>query len=161
MNQKFQLAATVIVCLFIYSCGSSPQTPSSTSSSVDSSMIKPEANAGAADSKGTGKFTDVKLTHPLDKKMIAAGISTYDIKCGACHRLTNEKLVGPGWKEVTDRRTPEWIMNFITNTDEMIDKDAAAQAMLEKCMVRMPNQHLKDEEAREVLEFMRQNDGKN
>jgi hypothetical protein len=52
-------------------------------------------------------------------------------------------------------------MNFITNTDEMIDKDPNAQAMLEQCMVRMPNQHLSDDEARNILEFMRQNDGKN
>jgi hypothetical protein len=29
-------------------------------------------------------------------------------------------------------------MNFVTNTDEMIDKDPAAQALLDKCMVRMP-----------------------
>lgn len=111
--------------------------------------------------KGEGKFTDVKLTHPLDKKMITAGKAIYDVKCGSCHKLTDEKLVGPGWKGVTDRRTPEWIMNFVTNTDFMIDKDPAAQAMLEKCMVRMSNQHISDEDARNVLEFQRSNDGKN
>jgi len=59
---------------------------------------------------------------------------------------------------VTERRKPEWIMNFVTNTDEMIDKDPKAQAMLEVCMVRMPNQHLSDEDARNILEFMRRND---
>jgi hypothetical protein len=30
--------------------------------------------------------------------------------------------------DVTDRRTPEWIMNWITNTKVMLDKDLAAQA---------------------------------
>jgi hypothetical protein len=54
--------------------------------------------------------------------------------------MTDEKLVGPGWKDVTKRRTGEWIMNFITNPDPMIDKDPEAQAMLELCLVRMPNQ---------------------
>jgi mono/diheme cytochrome c family protein len=159
MNQKHLLAAIVICCLFIYSCGSGPQTPSSETPSADASLVQP-ADKEADNAKGHGKFTDVKLTHPLDPKMIAAGKITYDVKCGACHKLTNEKLVGPGWKGVTDRRNPEWIMNFITNTDEMIDKDPAAQAMLETCMVRMPNQHLKDDEARELLEYMRDNDGK-
>jgi hypothetical protein len=43
----------------------------------------------------------------------------------------------------------------------MIEKDTAAQKMLEECLVRMPNQNLADDEARSVLEFMRQNDGKN
>jgi len=50
-------------------------------------------------------------------------------------------------------------MNFTTNPDEMIDKDPKAQAMLEICLVRMPNQNLSDAEARSVLEFMRKNDG--
>lgn len=162
MNQKYLLAAIVIGCLFIYSCGSSPQTPSTvtTTTSEDSSMVQSADKTAPDNAKGHGKFTDVKLTHPLDPKMIAAGKITYDVKCAACHKLTDEKLVGPGWKGVTDRRTPEWIMNFITNTDEMIDKDPAAQAMLEKCMVRMPNQNLSDNETRELLEYMRDNDGK-
>ena len=49
-------------------------------------------------------------------------------------------------------------MNFITNPDPMIDKDPALQAQLELCLVRMPNQNLNDEDARKVVEFMRQND---
>ena len=60
-------------------------------------------------------------------------------------------MVGPGWKGVTTRHTPEWIMNFITNTDEMMDKDPKAQAQLEICLVRMPNQNLSDEDARHCL----------
>ncbi len=52
-------------------------------------------------------------------------------------------------------------MNFITNVDEMLDRDPASQAMLEECLVRMPNQNLSDEEARASREFMRQVDGEN
>lgn len=39
----------------------------------------------------------------------------------------------------------------------MITKDPKAQAMLEICILRMPNQNLSDEDARNVFEFMRQN----
>ncbi len=87
------------------------------------------------------------------------GDQVFQVKCSSCHKLTDERLVGPGWHGVTSRQTPAWIMNFITNTDEMIDKDPKAQAMLEICMVRMPNQNLSDDNAREILEFMRKNDG--
>ena len=73
--------------------------------------------------------------------------------------LTDEKLVGPGWKGVTGRHTAEWIMNFASNPDDMITKDPKAQAMLEICLVRMPNQNISDEDARNVYEFMRKNDG--
>lgn len=119
-----------------------------------------DANEGT-DPRGIGKFTNVELTHPLDENMVAQGKTVYEVKCASCHKLTDERLVGPGWKGVTDRRTPEWIMNFSTNVDEMIEKDTAAQRMLEECLVRMPNQNLTDEDARAVLEFMRKNDGKN
>ena len=41
----------------------------------------------------------------------------------------------------------------------MLDKDPEAQKLLELCMVRMPNQNLSLEDARQVLEFQRSNDG--
>lgn len=109
--------------------------------------------------RGEGKFTKVDVSPTLDAAMAANGEKTYGVKCSSCHKLTDEKLVGPGWKGVTNRHTAEWIMNFVTNTDEMINKDPKAQAMLEICLVRMPNQNLADEEARALYEYMRKNDG--
>lgn len=105
------------------------------------------------------KAEDVHLTHPLNVQWVAEGKSIYDVKCQGCHKLTNEKLVGPGWKGVTQRRKPEWILNFITNVDMMLETDPQAQKLLEECLVRMPNQNLNVEEARKVLEFQRSNDG--
>ena len=111
--------------------------------------------------RGLGKWTaeNVNVGATLDPTMAAAGEKIQAVKCVSCHKLTEEKLVGPGWKGVTQRRKAEWIMNFITNPDPMIDKDPAVQAQLELCLVRMPNQNLVDLEARELVEFMRQNDG--
>jgi cytochrome c2 len=101
----------------------------------------------------------VQLSDKLDADMATKGEKIAELKCQSCHKMTDERLVGPGWHGVTTRHKPEWIMNFMTNTDEMIDKDPKAQAMLEICMVRMPNQNLSDTDAREILEFMRKNDG--
>lgn len=117
------------------------------------------ANPSYDPHRGEGKFTTVELGTSLDAAMADAGKKVFDVKCSACHKLTDEKLVGPGWKGVTSRHQPTWIMNFITNTDEMINKDPAAQAQLEICLVRMPNQNLSDDDARHLLEFMRKNDG--
>lgn len=102
---------------------------------------------------------DVKLSNPLDQPMVTAGKATYELKCQSCHKLSEEKLVGPGWKDVTKRRQPVWILNMITNVDMMLEKDAEAQKLLELCLVRMPNQNITTDEARQVLEFMRSNDG--
>ncbi len=105
------------------------------------------------------KESDITLATPLDQSMVSTGKATYELKCQSCHRLTEEKLVGPGWKEVTTRRNPVWIMNMITNVDMMLETDPEAQKLLELCMVRMPNQNITKDEARQVLEFMRSNDG--
>jgi len=111
--------------------------------------------------RGEGKFTDesLALTDKLDEAKAKIGEDVSGVKCTSCHKMTDEKLVGPGWKDVTKRRTPAWIMNFITNPDPMIDKDPEAQAMLELCLVRMPNQSLTDDDSRAILEYMRKVDG--
>jgi cytochrome c551/c552 len=156
--------------LFLAACGGSGENNTNSNSSADTSTAQAEtsapANASADTStskydptRGEGKFHDVKLSSNLDGKMAEEGDKIYELKCSSCHKLTDERLVGPGWKGVTKRQTPAWIMNFVTNTDAMIDKDPKAQAMLEICMVRMPNQNLSDDQAREILEFMRKNDG--
>jgi cytochrome c551/c552 len=111
-------------------------------------------------SKGIGRFRNIQLTHPLDEAMVTKGKAIFQSKCFACHKLSKEKLVGPGWSGVTNRRSPEWIMNWVTNTKVMVDRDLAAQADLAVCIIRMPDQELTDDQARNVLEFMRENDGK-
>lgn len=95
----------------------------------------------------------------LDAALAENGNKVYGVKCSSCHKTNEEKLVGPGWKGVTGRHTADWILNFITNTDAMLDKDPKAQAQLEICLVRMPNQNLSDDDAKALYEFMRKNDG--
>jgi cytochrome c551/c552 len=105
------------------------------------------------------KASDITLGTPLDAAMVTGGKGIYELKCQSCHRLTDEKLVGPGWKDVTKKRQPVWIMNMITNVEMMLETDPEAQKLLEQCMVRMPNQNITKDQAREILEFMRSNDG--
>jgi mono/diheme cytochrome c family protein len=145
--------------LFAVACNSNDKG-SSTSSDNNSTGTSTTSTDAGNNPKGVGPHQNIQLTHPLDEGMIATGQNVYNVKCASCHKLTDEKLVGPGWKGVTDRRTPEWIMNFVTNTEEMLEKDTAAQNMLEVCLVKMPNQNLAEADARGVLEYMRKNDGK-
>lgn len=156
-----------IIALFITACGNSGseqgQTPSEIAAKKQAEKKDDEKEKPSTDTydpkRGEGKFTKVDISPSLDAAMAETGNKTYTVKCSACHKLTEEKLVGPGWKGVTGRHTAEWIMNFATNPDEMLDKDPKAQAMLEICLVRMPNQNLTDDEARALYEFMRKNDG--
>lgn len=143
--------------MLILACGGGQHDPIPGTTPKESSTST--SSLPSDEKRGIGKFTKLDIPPTLDVKMAKEGEAIAQTKCLSCHKLSEEKLVGPGWKGVTKRRTPEWIMNFVTNTEEMLNKDAAAMANLEICLVRMPNQNLSDQEARNVYEFIRKNDG--
>ncbi len=153
--KSLKLSALVLIAggAFLFACNEGVKKDEKPVDVQDLTKNQPEVHGTEL------KEGDITLNTPLDQAMVSAGKSTYELKCQSCHRLTEEKLVGPGWKDVTKRRKPLWIMNMITNVDMMLESDAEAQKLLEQCMVRMPNQNIAKEDARKVLEFMRSNDG--
>ena len=153
---------TIILGAVLFSCG--PEKPKDESGGEDSyeslhGNDSPDANEVADAGKGVGQVKEVTLNTPLEQDRIPRGKAIYEMKCQACHRLDDKRVVGPGWKDVTKRRQPEWIMNMITDVDVMLEKDAEAQKLLELCLTRMPNQNVSVGDARDILEYMRANDG--
>lgn len=149
----FPLLFLCVSSIVVISCNEGIQKDQKPIDVQELTQDKPEVHGSLI------KESDITLGSTLDKTMATTGKATYELKCQSCHRLTEERLVGPGWKDVTKRRQPVWIMNMITNVDMMLETDPEAQKLLETCMVRMPNQNLSNDEARYVLEFMRSNDG--
>ncbi len=156
MKLKSMAAVTsaITACLFFIACGGEGVKKDQKPVDVQE-LTKDQPETHGAEIKES----DVTITSPLNAEWVASGKGIYELKCQSCHRLTEEKLVGPGWKGVTKRRTPVWILNMITNVDMMLETDPEAQKLLELCMVRMPNQNLMLDDARKVLEFQRNNDG--
>ncbi len=156
--------ALSVLTLALFSCGGDKKTdsiPTATTTETTATTTEAPAASGTNEydpKRGLGPHENVDVSK-FDPAMAAAGKKIADVKCTSCHKPTEEKLVGPGWKGVTQRQTPEWIMNFISNPDPMIDVDPELQKQLELCLVRMPNQGLADNEARELLEYMREIDG--
>ena len=150
-SATFFLALTALLATACSSRNEAEKAAKNSPSPIEAAEKQPETHGS--------EVKTIEMTNPLNAEWVAAGKAIYDLKCGACHKLTNEKLVGPGWAGVTKRREPIWIMNMITNVDMMLEKDAEAQKLLEACLVRMPNQNITQEDARKVIEFMRKNDG--
>jgi cytochrome c2 len=144
----------------LFSCGDKPKTEGENEQGYETPAEKaPEVAPSVAAGKGVGEVKSVELKSPLEQDRISRGKAIYDMKCQACHRLDNQRVVGPGWHDITKRRKPEWIMNMVTNVEMMLEQDPAAQKLLEECLTRMPNQNVSVGDARDILEFMRQNDG--
>ena len=104
--------------------------------------------------KGIGPIKSVTLADEIDMEMVATGEKVFNTKCSVCHK-PDKRFVGPAPKGIFERRSPEWIMNMILNPEEMVQKNAAAKALLAEYLSPMANQNLTEEEARAVLEYFR------
>lgn len=143
----------LVIGLLVFACGEKKESPSE--------KIKRERKEKAAlidKGLGIGEIKKVTLNDPLDPDMVKRGMAIYEMKCAACHKLKGSRVVGPSWAGLTSLRKPEWIMNMITNVEMMLEKDPTAQKLLEECLTRMPNQNVSVGDARDILEFMYQND---
>ena len=105
--------------------------------------------------KGIGPIKSVTLGAEIDQAMAAKGEEVYKMNCTACHKA-DKKFIGPAPKGILERRTPEWVMNMIMNPDEMTQKDPLAKDLLvEFNGSPMANQHMSEEQARQMLEYFR------
>lgn len=142
-----------VALLLMTSCGGGSNESQGTYTPPSAQTTEKEA-----DPKGVGEIRNVDLGEAIDEAMASKGKAIVDMKCTACHQLNDKRIVGPGFQGVTARRRPEWIMNMITNVDVMLEEDPVAQALLEECLTRMPNQNISIGDSRDILEFLRKND---
>src|SRR5690606_5668753 len=65
--------------------------------------------------KGIGPITS--FTQPeFDQAVADEGNKLFIVKCTMCHEYGEDKL-GPALKGITKKRTPEWILNVMLNTE--------------------------------------------
>ncbi|CAM4283271.1 cytochrome c [Gillisia limnaea] len=156
----FTLLAGVFLMI---SCGDSEKKEKEEVKTGDYSQEAPKKEAAATSSKdmvdmsnkGIGPIKSVTLNAEIDQALAVKGETVFKNMCTACHK-TNKKFIGPALVGITERRSPEWIMNMILNPEEMIAKDPIAkQLLLESNMAVMANQNLTEEEARSILEYFR------
>ena len=109
----------------------------------------------ALDNKGVGPIINVILEDKVNISMANSGEKLFNQLCTSCH-IINEDYIGPAISGILDRRSPEWIMNMILNPIQMLEEDPIAIELLEKYNFEyMYNQNLLEEEAREILEYLR------
>lgn len=167
-----------ILAVSLYSCGgaddtnkdaaqsktlmnpNNPNNPNKpTNSKETASTEKVEAPKGVdaiidLENKGIGPVTSITIPEEIDMDLAAKGKKLYDAKCETCH-LPHKRLVGPSQAGILKRRTAEWTMNMILNPAEMLQKDPLAKKLLEEYVAPMTDMGLTQEQARQVLEYIR------
>ena len=129
----------------------------------DKAAAPPAASAPAAAgsdltpwqlTNGIGPVTEPLTLGPIDQDEASEGKKLFDAKCSACHKL-GERYVGPPLGGITEKVTPEFAMNMILNPVEMYTRHPAVKKLLGEYMTQMPNLGLTQEQAREVVEYLR------
>lgn len=141
-----------VLALVVTSCGGDKKkaeypVKSKTETAAPAKKIDPMTD------KGIGPVKSITLGD-IDQAMVGEGEKIFKAKCSACHKIS-KRFIGPGMKGVTERRTPEWIMNMILNPEEMVQKNQLAMDLLKEYNAPMANQSLTEDEARKILEYFR------
>ena len=161
MKFKFLIVLTFFVLTFS-SCGDKKkdnpipvkkEVAKEAATNTSNSNEKIDLDAPTLDNKGIGPIKNVKL-EAINENMVAKGKELYKINCSACHKF-KKRYIGPALKGITKKRSPEWIMNLMLNTTEMLEKDPVAKALIAEYNAPMAQQSLSEEDARAILEYFR------
>lgn len=87
----------------------------------------------------------------------ADGKALFRQNCGACHSTTKQVLVGPGLEGINDKRTEEWLIKWIKDSQAFIKSgDADAKAIFEEYNKNvMPPVAVSDDEIKAILSFIK------
>ncbi|MBR9998123.1 MAG: cytochrome c [Cyclobacteriaceae bacterium] len=154
-NKINLLIASLMIGGMVFSCSGKKQ-PSGlreTQSQNNKPVSYEQAVEDWRNNKGVGPIIDIELD-PVDQAMVARGNEVFENNCTACHLPYKEKI-GPALVGITERRTPEWIMNMILNPEEMVKTDPICIGLLARYNAVMADQNLDEEEARAILEYFR------
>lgn len=152
----YRILTLFIASILLVSCGGDKEkvkkTPEATPVKKEV-KAEPKADIDPMTDKGIGPITSITLGE-IDQAMVTEGQQIFKAKCSACHKVS-KRFIGPEMKGVTQRRSPEWIMNMILNPEEMVQKNQIAMDLLKEYNAPMANQSLTEDEARKILEYFR------
>ena len=76
--------------------------------------------------------------------------------CKACHNLSDQRLIGPGLKGITERRDRAWLTKFIQNSQAVIESgdEYAVKLFEEYNKIPMPPQNYTDEQVKVLLDYI-------
>lgn len=154
---KTPASSLFFVILFILGASCSTDKKENAAEQAEVSSTTTETAEEFTAGPGVGPVQSVTLDEEIDEALVKKGQAIFDSKCIICHTI-DTRMIGPALAGITERRSPEWIMNMMINPQEMTAKDPVAKALLEEYKTPMVNQNVSEEDARALLEFFRSKD---
>lgn len=150
----FDKLATILILsillLALQACsGDSADRPSGADQSEEQTLSEFELE------HGIGPITaNIEISEELNPDKINQGRNIFEMKCEMCHNMEG-RMVGPPLGEITELRSPEFLMNMILNPGGMAREHPVGQELLREYMTVMPFQNVKEDEARAIVEYLR------
>lgn len=144
---------TCLISLVLAGCGG--QADAAAANGASSQAATPAGDLTPWQQEhGVGPITAPMVLAAVDRHEAEEGKKRFDLVCASCHK-PDVRYVGPALGGVVDRRTPEFVMNMILAPDSMVARHPEAKKLFGTYMLQMPNMGLSQEQAREVLEYLR------
>jgi len=144
----------VILFLFLTSEAKNDISNNNTNSEKYAALKDSTKTEAKKENIGIGPIKQLKLS-AINRKLAEEGKSLFNSKCSPCHTLDN-KLVGPPLRNITKEVNPTYIMNYLLNTKEMQQKEPQVKDLIKKYNgIVMPDQELKEKQARAIVEYFR------
>ncbi len=149
MNKLFTLIIILTLVTFgVSSCGQN-ETDEAGNNAEETGLTDFEMD------HGIGPIDQrIEIPDEIDMEKVEKGRQVYRSRCSSCHRMEG-RHVGPELGKITTGRSPEFIMNFILNPSENIQRHPVGQALLREYLVEMPYQNVDKEQARAIVEYLR------
>lgn len=142
-SMKLILFTTIIVSFFFCSSCNGDKEQTSEIETIKLSQNK----------KGIGPITDLDLP-TISDSLMKLGQELFNKQCSQCHTM-EYKNTGPDISDILAIRKPEWVMNFLLNKEEMLQRDSLATITLNKYDEICGADIKSEQEALKILEYLR------
>jgi cytochrome c2 len=143
-----------IVALFVWACGGGEKNEPSSGTSAKEKLAQRFGLTAFEYENGIGPIKEKIELGAIDMIKAKRGEKIFTEKCTQCHKL-DERYTGPALRDVTSRKTPEFILNQILNPEEMTKRHPEVKKMLAQYATQMTFQNVSEDDAKAILEYLR------
>lgn len=149
MNRIFSLLALLALITSVAGCSSAPETD------AERQARWAAGNLNSWETEhGIGPVTEDVQLAAVDPVKAASGLDIFVKKCATCHYLDHKKT-GPMLRDVTKRRSPEYVLNQILNPEQMGKLHPDGRKLVAQYAQFMTIQGITRENAEDLLQFLR------